>query len=315
MKESEPRGLAGPTTLREAAGSVLPLRVRASVDRKIDSGDLYDAHQLVRTLFFRFMAKRESTQAVELCRVYGLRFAGLDQEALAVDLGMNMLTALEASRQAEDGAPPSDEQLGQVIELFNACAAAGGKKGVDKYKLINRALKWSRSPQSPFGHVRLHRAAAEAYWKEQRYGLCQGHLIYCRDPEALSQMVKEWQAAGYLSERPFFWLRLILILLCLRDTETAEKVLGGSGENWDSSEVPAPLQLAYLLVCACKYKSGKLFDLLKQKYHLVLRRDETFAKYMDEIEKRTIGRIQRPSVGLASLFSSLMASLSADDES
>ncbi|KFH05118.1 putative edge expressed protein [Toxoplasma gondii VAND] len=312
MKERvQPQAPAGTDI---SGGSVLPLRVQASVDRKIDNGDLYDAHQLVRTLFFRFMAKRETLQAVELCRLYGLRFAGLDQEALAVDLGMNMLTALEASGTEEEETAPSEPQLDQIIELFNACAAAGDKKGVDKYKFINRALKWSRTPQAPFGHVRLHRAAADAYWKERRYGLCQGHLIYCRDPEALSQMLKEWQATGYLSERPFFWLRLVLVLLCLRDTETAEKLLDSSGENWTSFEVPAPLQLAYLLVCACKYKSGKLFDLLKQKYHLVLRRDPTFAKYMDEIEKRAIGRIQRPSTGLASLFSSLMAGLTADDE-
>lgn len=31
----------------------IPLRVSASVDRKIANGEFYDAHQLVRTLFFR----------------------------------------------------------------------------------------------------------------------------------------------------------------------------------------------------------------------------------------------------------------------
>ncbi|PFH37519.1 putative edge expressed protein [Besnoitia besnoiti] len=295
--------------------SLLPPRVRASVDRKIEAGDVYDAHQLVRTLFFRYMARTEAMQAAELCRIYGLRFAALGQDALAVDLGMNMLKAIEASRSADEPTPLTDDQLEQIVELFHACAAADVKNGVDKYKFINRALKLSRTSQAPFGHVRLHRAAADAYWKEKRFGSSQGHLIYCRDPETLSQMVRDWQEVGYLSERPFFWLRLTLILLCLEDVETAEKViLNGTGENWDSSEVPAPLQLAYLLVCACKFKSEKLFDLLKQRYHLVLRRDETFAKYMGEIERRVIGRVQRPSGGLASLFSSLMAGMAADDD-
>ncbi|KFG64859.1 putative edge expressed protein, partial [Toxoplasma gondii RUB] len=37
----------------------------------------------------------------------------LDQEALAVDLGMNMLTALEASGTEEEETAPSEPQLDQ----------------------------------------------------------------------------------------------------------------------------------------------------------------------------------------------------------
>lgn len=58
-------------------------------------------------------------------------------------------------------------------------------------------------------------------------------MLVCRT------QLRDWEAVGYLSERPFFWLRLVFILLCLKDVETAEKVLlqGGTGQDWDSAEV------------------------------------------------------------------------------
>ncbi|PHJ25273.1 golgi to er traffic protein 4 [Cystoisospora suis] len=280
------------------ASGAIPSRISASIDRKIDNGEFYDAHQLVRTMFFRFVTRQEFSQAVAICRVYALKFAG-DASFYARGsrtafrwcsppklVWLFRLSSFSPRAQLQKGTAEINTNSSIVAEHHAACKAAAGSMPNQKHF----RQKWPSSRDSfsfPDGH---------------------GHLLFCRDPEALAQMLRDWETLGYLSERPFFSLRLVFILLCMKDVETAEKVLvqGGTGQDWDSAEVPAPLQLAYLLVCACKFKSEKLFNLLKQKYHLVLRRDETFSKYMDEIEKRVLGRIRKPNPGFASLLSSFM---------
>ncbi|XP_058515654.1 Golgi to ER traffic protein 4 homolog, partial [Ochotona princeps] len=205
------------------------------------------------------------------------------QEELAVELSMNLLSCLEEEDLYDEDFVP------EILELFNAIAHAGGG-GREKYAFINRAILYSSSPEQPYGDVRLHRAAADMYWRDGRYGLCQGHLIFCKDAPALAMMLRQWQKEGYMRERPLFWLRVVLLLLCLKDTETAEHVLRLSEQDWNSPYVPAPFQLAYLLVEACKSKDQRFFLLLQHKYHLILRRDEFFFKCLNEIEKRVIGR-------------------------
>lgn len=291
----------------------VPARVAAAVQRKIDSGDMYDAQQLVKTFSNRYNSKGEPVVSVSICKEFALQFASKGHGALALDLAT---TALQCMEQHETA--PREEQLQVAADLLEAATqeAQGGPTAKDISGFVSRAVRWSRSPERPVGSLLLHRAAAAANWRLKNYGLCQGHLVYCGDAEVLGKLMEAWVPLGYPNERGFFWLRVVLMLLCLKRIDVASDLLHNhSGVRWTAEEdIPAPLQVAYLLVAACKVKSIAAFNLLLRRYNVLLRRDPVFSRCADQIKLEVFGVTRQQPASLASLFSSIFAAPSPGEE-
>ncbi|KAL8443150.1 hypothetical protein Emed_006934 [Eimeria media] len=292
-----------------AALPPVPARVTATVQRKIDAGDMYDAQQLVKTFSNRSKSKGEPAVSVSICKEFALQFAAKGHGALALDLATTALQCMQ-----EQSVTPSEEQLQLVADLLEASTQdpRGGPTAKDISTYVSRAVKWSRKPDAPIGSLRLHRAAAAANWRIKNYGLCQaraiGHLVYCGDAEALGKLMEAWTPLGYPSERSFFWLRLVLMLLCLKRVDVAnDLLLNHSGVQWETDEVAAPLQVAYLAVAACKVKSIAAFNLVLRKYNILLRRDPFFTRCADQIKLEVFGVAKQQPASLASLFANLFA--------
>ncbi|XP_026193947.1 uncharacterized protein LOC113147470 [Cyclospora cayetanensis] len=117
--------------------------------------------------------------------------------------------------------------------------------------------------------------------------------------------LRTWTPQGYPSESGFFWLRAVLMLLCVKRTDVAESLLmNHSDVDWSGLEsVPAPLQVAYLLVAACKAGSINAFNLILRKYNVLLRRDPFFARCADKIKLEVFGVARPQALSLSSLFS------------
>lgn len=188
-------------------------QARRSIEEKIASGQYYDALQVVKTLHRRLSVKGKKSEAAQLCVENARRFNDTKQYELAVDLGKDLVSSLEASQ-----ASPSDENISQIEAVL--VGIPPGAARIQKYALLNQALKWSTTCCSG-GHPGLHRVGAMAYWAEKEFGKCQGHLVYCGDGPCLAQMVSEWREQGYPNERDLFALRTLLILLSLNDLTTA----------------------------------------------------------------------------------------------
>jgi len=300
---------------------------RSAIERKIASGDYYDAQQMVKTVHRRLCAKGDIAGASELCAAAARRLSReAGQHDLAADLGKELVSALEASRS-----PPCETSLAQIesvladIPPFQAPA--------QKYALLHQALKWS-TVSLPSGHPRLHRLAANQYRAEREFGKCQGHYVFCGDGPGLAGMVREWRQMGYPNEVDLFGLRTLLILLSLNDVATARSfwdalvgaaALGGSAAAADSprpcaaaaaetaaqsSSTPPtlstqapdlpepPVQCGTFLLAAAEARSLEFLRMVRAKYTLVFRRDPTFEKYLDEIEVRVFGaQPQRGGIG------------------
>ncbi|KAL8433589.1 hypothetical protein Efla_000733 [Eimeria flavescens] len=305
----------------------VPARVAALVQRKIDTGDAYDAQQLVKTFSNRYKCKGEPAVSVAICKEFALQFASNGHGALALDLASSALQCMQ-----EQDSSPSEEQLQLLADLLEAATQdpQGGLTAKDISTYVSRAVKWSRTPEDPVGSLLLHRAAAAANWRIKSYGLCQGHLVYCGDAEALGKLqaqqvlplfadkkasffypfltsqMEAWTPLGYPSEQGFFWLRLVLMLLCLKRVEVADELLlHHSGIDWEGGEVAAPLQLAYLTVAACRVKSIAAFSLLLRRYNILLRRDPFLSRCAEQIKLEVFGVTRQQPASLASLFSSL----------
>lgn len=147
----------------------------------------------------------------------------------------------------------------------------------------------------------LQDGLGEAY-KLRRFLLKLVRLTWC------CLQISEWALQGYPSERGFFWLRAVLLLLCLGDTATSYSLLNDYARvDFDSEDVPATFQLAFLLTACCKAKSVASFDLITRKYTMIMRRDPLFAKCSSHIRYKVLGVVERTANPIASLFSSLLS--------
>merc|ERR1711924_207917 len=144
--------------------------------------------------------------------------------------------------------------------------------------------------------------------------------------------VGEWRKRGYPNERDLFSLRLLLILLSLNDLVTARAFWDavnaglqlpapGAPSVSDQAPIPElPVQCGTLLLCAAEQKSVaaakslEFFRMVRAKYHLVIRRDPSFEKFLDEIEGKIFGaQVQRQGIG--ALFEMLLGGAGVSDSS
>lgn len=286
-------------------------RARKSIEEKIASGEHYDAQQMVKTLHRRLCSKGEWPAAADFCVESACRFSAVDHHELAADLGKDLVESYEASE-----VPPSDESLGRVEAIFGSIPPR--RAVAPKYAFLHRALKWSAGSATN-GHPRLHHLAAQSYWAEKEFGKCQAHFVYCGDGPSLANMVSEWRKSGYPNEKDLYSLRTLLILLSLNDLVTArtfwDAITAGAASPASAaaraaqnSQLPVPeppVQCGTLLLAAGEARSHDFFRAVRSKYAIVLRRDHTFNKYLDEIEARVFG-CQQPRAGLGALFEALL---------
>eukprot|EP00930_Biecheleria_cincta_P089733 TRINITY_DN79074_c0_g1_i1.p1 TRINITY_DN79074_c0_g1~~TRINITY_DN79074_c0_g1_i1.p1 ORF type:complete len:298 (-),score=65.70 TRINITY_DN79074_c0_g1_i1:72-965(-) len=288
--------------------------VKRSIEQKIASGDYYDAQQMVKTAFRRLRAKGQEDAAAEFCVQSAAKFSESQQHDLAADLGVDLVDSLRDSESTLTA-----EHVNQIASIVKAIPAHAAV--TTKYRMLNKALKWS-AISTGLGHPELHRIAAESYLAEQEFGKCQGHFVYCSDGLALAEMVRRWRQEGYPNERDLFSLRVLLMLLALNDIDTArsfwnniagdvfrtEDVAAAAQPEGETAvaAVPEPaVQAGSFLLAAVAASSHDFFKAVRAKYTLVFLRDSTFAKYLDEIEARIFG-VRQPKEGFGALFDMLM---------
>jgi len=281
--------------------------VRRAINAKIEAGDYYDAQQMVKTAFRRLGSKGQLAAALDFCVHSAGEMSNAGEHDLAADLGNDLVDSLVSAKEK-----PSSENLALIEKVMTKIPAHAAM--VSKYRLLNSALKWSAGESSQ-GHPQLHRLAAESYLAEEEFGKSQNHLVYCGDGPALAALVRRWRQRGYPNEQDLFSLRVLLMLLALNDTMTARtfwnEMAGdvfSSGTLPQETELPEPVvQCGSFLLVAAEARSIDFFRAVRGKYALVLRRDSTFEKYLDEIESRLFG-VQKQQGGLGAIFDMLMGS-------
>eukprot|EP01055_Gregarina_sp_Pseudo9_P001199 Gregarina_sp_Pseudo_9__1198@NODE_178_length_3812_cov_31_438113_g164_i0_p2_GENE_NODE_178_length_3812_cov_31_438113_g164_i0NODE_178_length_3812_cov_31_438113_g164_i0_p2_ORF_typecomplete_len293_score29_91DUF410/PF04190_13/1_1e36TPR_MalT/PF17874_1/51TPR_MalT/PF17874_1/2_3_NODE_178_length_3812_cov_31_438113_g164_i016332511 len=275
-----------------------------SLDAKIENGDFYDAHQLTRAIFDRFAKRKDFDGGLQFGAEYAQIFADQKQYELTVNLGSRALQLLQ-----DCNVTPTDDLIDQLSVFFILCPPFGTES---KYDFMNKLILWSRgcenigdAAERKDGLKSLHGVIAEAYLAEGRFGACQGHLVFCDDVDSMLDMLEAWQKQGYPSEKHFFTLRLVCILLSRGRVHLAGHLLQRLPVNWESDDVPAVLQTAWLVWAACQDLCYELIELVRRKYHLILRVDSAFEKLLIAIEGKVFGIKYHPS-GIAGMLQNLL---------
>eukprot|EP00920_Eleutheroschizon_duboscqi_P009228 GHVT01021091.1.p1 GENE.GHVT01021091.1~~GHVT01021091.1.p1 ORF type:complete len:350 (+),score=43.62 GHVT01021091.1:293-1342(+) len=316
-------------------------RMSSAIERSLSTGDYYDAHQMVKTVFSRLRTRGKTEDAGLVLEDYSFRFIDLQCPELAVDLGCMLVKLYDDCNFA-----CTDERIDAIENLLERCPS---NCTPERYRLLNKAIKWAATAEDQSTHdqrrlahaapvtsdsttlagvnastaattaatstggsgrsrasVRLHRIAAHIYERDGNFGNAQGHLVFCGDGKALANLLLSWEPKGYPSEQGLFVVRTVLMVLSLEDVDTAAELLKHLQVDFDDAELPAPLQFAYLLVECCLACNWCMYNAVSNKYRLVIRRDPSFAKYIAEIELKIFKK--KPTTqtgGIFNLISSL----------
>nr|XP_045731904.1 Golgi to ER traffic protein 4 homolog [Mirounga angustirostris] len=139
-------------------------RVEGKLRASVEKGDYYEAHQMYRTLFFRYMSQSKHTEARELMCSGALLFFSHGQQNSAADLSMLVLESLEKAE-----VEVADELLENLAKLFSLM----DPNSPERVAFVSRALKWSSGGSGKLGHPRLHQLLALTLWKGRPGALVQ----------------------------------------------------------------------------------------------------------------------------------------------
>lgn len=287
------------------------------LDKKIECEQFYDAHQLSRAIFDRFNKKKDHEGALAFSEKYGIIFAENGQFELTVNLGMRSLEVIKAA-----GIAPTAELQGRLALFFDMCPA---KSTDTKYEFMDALIRWSKDRadfsggnkqskesqqqgveqgEAGSGSVELHEKIAEAYLEDGKFGIAQKHAVYCDKPELFAALIHKWQEAGYPSEKHFFTLRLVCILLSRRAVATARTFLDKLVSEC-TPETPAPLQAAHFLVVSAQSSCFELFEMVQRRYALIFRVDPAFSRLFPVIEAKVFD-VKREQTGLMHMLKSML---------
>nr|XP_023420970.1 Golgi to ER traffic protein 4 homolog isoform X2 [Cavia porcellus] len=177
-------------------------RVEGKLRASVEKGDYYEAHQMYRTLFFRYMSQSKHAEARELMYSGALLFFSHGQQNSAADLSMLVLESLEKAEV--DVADDLLENLAKVFSLMDP-------NSPERVAFVSRALKWSSGGSGKLGHPRLHQLLALTLWKEQNYCESRYHFLHSTDGEGCANMLVEYSTArGFRSEVDMFVAQAVL---------------------------------------------------------------------------------------------------------
>uniref|UniRef100_A0AAQ4P7J0 Golgi to ER traffic protein 4 homolog n=1 Tax=Gasterosteus aculeatus aculeatus TaxID=481459 RepID=A0AAQ4P7J0_GASAC len=207
-------------------------RVEGKLRASVEKGDYYEAHQMYRTLFFRYMSQAKHAEARELMHNGALLFFSYNQQNSAADLSMLVLEVLEKSETKVE-----DEILESLAKLFSRM----DQNSPERVAFVSRALKWSTGGPGKLGHPKLHQLLAVTLWKEQNYSESRYHFLHSTDGEGCAQMLVEYSTSrGFRSEVDMFVAQAVLQFLCLKNKNGASVVFSTYTEKHPSIEKGPP---------------------------------------------------------------------------
>ncbi|XP_020605518.1 Golgi to ER traffic protein 4 homolog [Orbicella faveolata] len=271
-------------------------RVLQKLNKSIEDGEYYEAHQLIRTLYFRYISQKCYDEAIEIVHNGACLFLKHKQEGSGNDLALLML---ECFRTAE--VPVGHDALDKIRSLFELYEPGS----LDRYGFIREAIKWTSDTDSSlkYGHPDLHLVCAHIFWKEKNFSDSQYHFLFTSDGQQCATMlVENATTLGFPGEADLFVTQAVLQFLCLQNLMTANLVFFKyTAQHPDFSGTGPPYQkpllnfVWFLLLVIERKGSLSQFTVLCEKYQPSIERDPVYKEYLDRIGQLFFGLTPKPS--------------------
>ncbi|KAI4499983.1 hypothetical protein M0802_004853 [Mischocyttarus mexicanus] len=178
-------------------------RVLAKLEASINSENYYEAHQMYRTLYFRYLGQEKYAELLELLYNGSLLLLQHEQHASGADLGTLLINVLIRSQSK-----PSSEYFEKITHLFSLMSPFSPERET----FLQLALRWStKLTDYKTGDPELHQRIAQVFWREKNYILARQHFIHSRDGSGCAAMLVELhEQRGYSNEIDLFIAQAVL---------------------------------------------------------------------------------------------------------
>jgi len=195
-------------------------RVLLKLRKSIEDENYYEAHQMYRTLYFRYLGQTRYDDLLKLLYDGSLLFFEHQQTSSGADLAKLFVEVLLKAKMKVD-----KDVVDKVVDLM----AKIPPSAPERQAMLTSALNWSevQNPETAKfeGHPRLHQAVANMYWKETNYHMGRYHFIRSDDMKSLGSMLVEIQVEyGFCSEIDLFATQAVLQILCIRNSTVASSL-------------------------------------------------------------------------------------------
>ena len=285
-------------------------RVLSKLNTSLENGNYYEAHQMYRTLYYRYSAQSKWTELETMLYDGAVTLFSHDQGGSGADLAKLYLEILEKSEIR-----PTEEIMKKIGRIYQLTPSHLPDK--ENFKAL--ALKWSLiDKQHPNGHPRLHQLFAYELWRSKRYAESRHHFLHSMDGSGCGTMLAEFHVSNGLNrEMDLFVVGTVLQMLCLQKHLVAAFTLKSYTENHPVllGERKGPpykhplLNFVWLLLLAIEHKqSVSAYSILVEKYTPSLKRDPSYLEYLDKIGQHFFGLAPPPKTRPGGMFSGLFDS-------
>jgi len=255
-------------------------KVLLKLENSIQNGNYYEAHQMYKTIYFRYLGQKRYIDLIHLLYNGSLLLLQHEQYTSGADLGILLIDVLKKSQQK-----PSEDFFEKLMNLFFLMNPLSPEREI----FVQNAVKWSACSSSfKTGHPDLHRKLAHIYWKEKNYNSAKSHFLYSNDSNGCASMLIELHKKfGYSNEVELFITQIILQLLCLQNKTTASeiyKIYVSQHPNITKPPYIHPLlNFLFCLLDVIESRKHTLFTVLYEQYFTCLTRDPCNLQYLDRI--------------------------------
>lgn len=288
-------------------------RVERKLQASLESGNYYEAHQMYRTLYSRYMAQKRHTEVQNLMKSGAFLFFSKNESGSAVDLSLLLLDSLENAK-----APVTEEWMVTIGELHKNIGTASPQ--ISNFEV--KAITWSTLTEGvpKTGHSRLRYLFAHNLWKEKNYGDARQHFLYAEDGAGSGEMLVEFSVQhGLKEEDDLFIAQFVLQLLCIRAKQTASEAFNTYTRKHPRCGKGPPFALPLLnflcyLFGAIESRKLTTFTVLCDHYKPSLTRDPSYMQYLERIGENFFGlKLPTSRKGPKGLLGNLFQSLVNED--
>jgi len=296
-------------------------RVLSKLKTSLENGNYYEAHQMYRTLYFRYTSQGKFEVLEGMLYDGATTFFSHHQTASAVDLAKLYVELLTAQ-----GVTPTEQHFERISKLYSLIP----DENVDKPHYLASSLKWSNregreGDRGGVGHPRLHQHIAYNLWQDKQYRQSTQHFLHSCDGEGCGHMLVEYHSQkGFKSEADIFIARAVLQYLCMKKHLPAALAFHSYTSNHPKIKRGPPytrplLNFLWLLLLSI-HNSGSLslYTVLCEKYKQQIQRDPSYLEYLDKIGQAFFGvppPARQPRSMFSGLFDQIMTAMNEEESS
>ncbi|EAA06358.4 Golgi to ER traffic protein 4 homolog [Anopheles merus] len=261
-------------------------RVLGKLRASVESKNFYEAHQMYRTLYFRYVSQGKYADVLELLYDGALTMLEHEQYSSGADLGLLIIQTLEKAGSTVETPEQWIKRLAELVSKIKPTV-------VDREALLDRAMKWSGSlVSSPTGHPLMHKLFAQILYREGDLTLARRHFALAKDGVSCGFLLIEISCAkGFPGEVDLFVAHTVLQQLALKEPATAASTFATYCKFHASiacTEPPFAMPLLNFLhfLLALVEQNNRMyatFRALCELYKPSLDRDPSYEKYLQKI--------------------------------